>query len=176
MKLLITGRHTDVSKPIQQYIRKRFQKWATFLGPDVEVHVVVSVQGYRQEVEVHAANGRYSLDGRQTTKDMRSSIDLLAEKIHRQLSRQHERRLADFSAEPPAPPEPKAGKPARREVRGGRIVEVETWAGKPMTREEAALELEGARQAFLVFEDAETGQLAVLIRRKDGDFKLILQD
>ena len=57
-----------------------------------------------------------------------------------------------------------------------RFSALEAYAGKPMTREEAALQLEGTRQAFLVFEEAETGQLAVLARRKDGDFKLILQE
>jgi putative sigma-54 modulation protein len=107
---------------------------------------------------------------------MRSSIDLLAEKIYQQLSRQHGRLLQKPGLEPRTVRELRPERPTRPETQPGQIAEVESWSGKPMTREEAALELAGSRQAFMVFEDAETGQLAVLTRRKDGDFKLILKE
>lgn len=178
MKLTITGRHAEVSKDIQQYIRKRFQKWNTFLPSQTEVHVIVNVEGYRHTVEVSASSGRYTIAARQTTKDIRSSVDLLAEKVGRQLARQHERLL------------PKAGKPTARKMDvltdsvrerrealpAGRIVESKPWASKPMTREEAALQLQSLRQPFMIFEDVDTGQLAVLTRRADGNFTLITKD
>lgn len=176
MKLIITGRHVEVSKTIQQYIRKRFGKWATFLESDAEVHVIVSVEGYRHQVEVTAKGGRYSVNAKQITKDMYSAIDLIAEKIGHQLVRQHEKNVRKtggvtgrklLAAGEKSPGE----KPA-----AGRIADIEPVSGKPMTREEAVLQLQGSKQPFMVFEDVESGQLQVLVRKRDGNFKLIVRD
>jgi len=178
LELTITGRHFEVSKELKQYIRKRFEKWATFLAPETEVHVVLTVENYRQIAEVNANDKRYSITGKQTSKDMFSSIDLLADKVGRQLARQHEK-LASKSGAPTARKPGAASRPERgiREKSvTGRIVDVKAPDGKPMTREEAALEFRSSRQQFMVFEDVETGQLAVMTRRKDGNFALIIKD
>jgi putative sigma-54 modulation protein len=178
VKITITGRHMEVTKPFSQYVKKRLQKWSAFLGADAVVHVVASVEGYRQHVEVTANDGSYAVTAKQTTKDLYQSVDLLAEKIGRQIKRQHEqlrrgktqrRRRApvpDLSA-PVAPEAPAAKRP--------RIM-VAPVSGKPMTQEEAALQLATLRTPYLVFEDAETGQLAVLAKNPDGSFKLITKD
>ena len=175
MELTITGRHFAVSKELQQYIRKRFGKWSTLLAPATEVHVVLTVENYRNIAEVVAKDRRYSLTGKQTSKDMFAAIDLLAEKIGRQLTRQHEKSLPKKAGS--ATPRKPAARPERlvRETTG-RILTVEEPAGKPMTRDGAAMEFTGSRQSFFVFEDVETGQLAVLVRRKDGNFTLIAKD
>ncbi|MEW6517011.1 MAG: ribosome-associated translation inhibitor RaiA [candidate division FCPU426 bacterium] len=178
MKIIITGRHMDITKPFNQYVKKRLQKWSSFLGSDAVVHVVASVEGYRQQVEVTAKDGPYEITAKQTTKDLYQSVDLLAEKVGRQIKRKHERLrrgknlrrrrvLPEEFMAAPAPEAPVAKKP--------RIV-VAPVAGKPMTQEEAALQLATLRNPFLVFEDAETGQLAVMTKNPDGSFKLITKD
>lgn len=182
MKITITGRHMEITKPFNQYVRKRLKKWSAFLGPDAVVHVVASVEGYRQQVEVTASDGTYEVTAKQTTKDMYQSVDLLAEKIGRQIKRQHEqlrrgktqrrRRVPnpDRAGMPLAElaPEPAAAKRPR--------IEVTPVTGKPMTQEEAALQLSALRNPYLVFEDADTGQLAVMVKNADGSFKLIIKD
>ncbi|NTV52985.1 MAG: ribosome-associated translation inhibitor RaiA [Candidatus Firestonebacteria bacterium] len=176
MKLIITGRQMEVTKGMAQYIRKRFGKLATFVGADAEVHVILRVEGYRHQAEVTAKSGPYAVAAKQITKDMYSSIDLLAEKAGQQLARQHDR-LARKSGAVMAPaPKELVRAPKREAPAVGRIVEEEASAGKPMTPEEAALQLNGSRQAFMVFEDVHTGDLNVLVRRKDGNFKLIVKD
>ena len=177
MKLTITGRQMEVTKGMSQYIRKRFGKMATFLGPDSEVHVILKVEGYRHQGEVTAKSGPYAVAAKQITKDMYSTIDLLAEKAGQQLSRQHDR-LARKSgaAETFMASEPLPATTKREAPKAGRIVEVEPASGKPMTQEEAALQMASSRQVFMVFEDVHSGQLNVLVRRKDGNFKLIVKD
>jgi putative sigma-54 modulation protein len=167
----------EVTKGISQYIRKRFGKLATFLGQDSEVHVILKVEGYRHQAEVTAQSGPYAIAAKQITKDMYSTIDLLAEKAGQQLARQHDR-MARKSGVSEMLPDKEPVRPAlRREApAAGRIVEVEPSAGKPMTQEEAALQMASSRQAFMVFEDVHSGQLNVLVRRKDGNFKLIVKD
>jgi putative sigma-54 modulation protein len=167
----------EVTKGISQYVRKRFGKLATFLGPDSEVHVILKVEGYRHQAEVTAKHGPYLVAAKQITKDMYSTIDLLAEKAGQQLSRQHDRMARKSGLTEPLPAkEPLRAAPRREAPASGRIVEVEPAAGKPMTQEEAALQMGSSRQAFMVFEDVHSGDLNVLVRRKDGNFKLITKD
>ncbi|MCK5219457.1 ribosome-associated translation inhibitor RaiA [bacterium] len=176
MKFIITGRHMEVSRGINLYIRKRFKKWSTFLKNNAEVHVVLMEEGYRQGVEVVAKAGLYSVSGRQTTKDMRQSIDLLAEKIDRQLARKHEKLVdSKMPGSRARPPRDKAGMKILEPKTGGRVVEVVSQEGKPMTQEEVMLQLQAGSGTFLIYEDAETGQTAVMIKRQDGNFKLIVK-
>jgi len=178
LKLTITGRHTAVGKEVTQYIRKRFSKWSQFLPPDMEVHVTVTVEGYRHQVEVSAHSGRYTLNGRQTTKDVFSAVDLLAEKMWRQISRQREKhQITKTGVLSPKKLEATVSERVPAEKRPpARILQVERYSGKPMTREEAVLQLQNSNQPFLVFQDDQSGQMNVLVRRKDGNFKLIIRE
>jgi len=177
LKLSITGRHTEISKELKAYLRKRFEKWSLFLPAEASVRVILTVEGYRHQAEVVASHKRYTVTGKQTSKDMFSAVDLLAEKVGSQLARQHEKFLEGKGGNGERPR--RSGRRTER-VRGeaatGRITAVEPVGGKPMTREEAALELQALRQPFLVFEEAESGEVAVLVRRKDGNFTLIVKD
>ncbi len=176
MKLIITGRQMEVTKGIQQYIRKRFSKWETFLGSDTEVHVIMKVEGYRHQIEVTAQHGPYEVAAKQTTKDMYSSIDLLVEKVGHQLTRQHDKlsRKSGIGLSPKVTLPELTRSP--RETSVGRIAEVEAWSGKPMTSEEAALQMKGSKQPFMVFEEVHSGQLSVIVRRKDGNYKLYVKE
>lgn len=177
MKLSITGRHTEIDNKLRAYLRKRFEKWSPFLPPETEVRVILTVEGYRHQVEVVASYKHATVTGRQVSKDMYSAVDLLAEKVGRQLVRQHEKQLAGQAGGGGRSRALRSAERGRGEPpEAGRIVAVEPVGGKPMTREEAALELQALRQPFLVFEEADSGQVAVLVRRKDGNFTLIVKD
>jgi putative sigma-54 modulation protein len=177
LKLIITGRQMEITKGIQQYIRKRFGKWATFLAADAEVHVILRVEGYRHQAEVTAKSGPYTVAAKQITKDMYSAIDLLVEKVGQQLARQHDKLLKKAGIGLSLKAASEAPVRLRRDAAlVGRIVETEPWSGKPMTPEEAVLQMKGSRQAFMVFEDVHSGDLNVLIRRSDGNYKLIVKD
>lgn len=176
MKLIITGRHLEITKAFSQYVRKRFKKWSAFLGPNAAVHVTLAVEGYRHQVEATAKDGPYSVTGKQTTKDMYQSVDLLSDKIGRQLMRQHEKLTSVKGASRIRPATSlsrgKASVPVGKEL----VIDVEPIVGKPMTQEEAALQLQSSRKPYLIFEDVESGQLAVLEKQKDGSFKLFVKE
>lgn len=170
MKILFTGRHSEITKKFNHYVRKRLGKLSIFLRPEATVHVTLVVENYRHTVEVLTKDGPYEATARQTTKDMYQSVDLLVEKLSRQLARKHEKRARKTSSGRLAlrPEEPIASTAPR--------IEVETWSGKPMTTEEAALQLLSQRRPFLVFEEDESGQLAVLLKQPDGSLRLIVKE
>jgi len=177
LKLSITGRRLEITKAFSQYVRKRFKKWSNFLGPNASVHVTLAIEGYRHQVEVTAKDGPYAVAGKQTTKDMYQSVDLLAEKIGRQLMRQHEK-LTNVKTISSRPQRIKSVHRVRADILKdkGPVIEVESVNGKPMTQEEAALQLQTLRKSYLIFEDVESGQLAVIEKQKDGTFKLVVKE
>jgi putative sigma-54 modulation protein len=174
VKISFTGRHVTLKKSWEAYALKRFEKWGTFLKSGTVVHVVFSLEGYRQQVEATGQDGRYTITGKQTTKDMKESIDLLAEKITHQLSRQHEKltmkKLPIGRIRKRLAPEPLADlAPAS----SGPRIEHEIYEGKPMTAEEALLELQSTEKPFLVFAESGSKSLAVLVKDKPNRYTLI---
>jgi ribosome hibernation promoting factor len=176
VKLIITGRHLEITKAFSQYVRKRFKKWSTFLDSNAVVHVILSVEGYRHQVEATAKDGPYSVTGKQTTKDMYQSVDLLAEKIGGQLMRQHEKLKSVKSTTRTRSSKSVPQRKDKASDDKGTIVDVEAISGKPMTQEEAAMQLQSSRKPYLIFEDVESGQLAVLEKQKDGTFHLFVKE
>lgn len=179
MKLTITGRNIEITRAHRSYIRKRFAKWSNFLHSGTVVHVILAVEGYRHIAEVTAKDKNYKLTGKQITKDLYQSIDLLAEKINRQLAKQHEKLInkdaAARSREKRMPMVDMAGKDVTTTFKEPQLL-IETLAGKPMSAEEAMLQLKSSRKAYLVFEEAESGQLAVLSKEKNNKMKLIIKE
>lgn len=177
MKLTITGRNIVITRAHRSYIRKRFSKWSNFLDKGTVVHVILYVEGYRHIAEVTAKDKHYNVNGKQTTKDLYQSIDLLAEKISRQLSKQHEKVINKGAAARSR--EKRSIVPAevsaKNEPKGLQVI-IEALSGKPMSVDEAILQLQSIRKPYLVFEDSETGQLAVLSKEKNNKMKLIINE
>ncbi len=176
MKLTITGRNIEITRAHRTYIRKRFEKWNTFLNSVTMVHVILSVEGYRHTAEVTSKDKHYSINAKTTTKDMYQSIDLLAEKITHQLTKQHDKLINKDAASRSREKRSlttSAGGP--REAAHPSLI-VDYFTGKPMSIEEALLQLQNSRKPFLVFEDAENGQLAVLSKEKNNKIKLTIKE
>ena len=102
---------------------------------------------------------------------MRASIDQLTEKLVRQVRHYRDKR----SYRGPATNVPvDEGVPAMAEDRAGaQIVKTKKFPDKPMTAEEAVLQLELIGHDFFVFRNADTGEINVVYRRKDGGYGLI---
>ncbi len=176
MKITITGRNIEITRAHRSYIRKRFEKWNTFLKGGTVVHVILAVEGYRHTAEVTSQDKHYSINGKTTTKDMYQSIDLLAEKISRQLTKQHEKLInKDAASRSREKRNLTAAVPGSKEAPGSALV-VDYFTGKPMSTEEALLQLQNSRKPFLVFEEAESGQLAVLSKEKNNKIKLTIKE
>ena len=119
------------------------------------------------------ANGSI-LRAHENCQDMKASIDLLVDKLERQAKRLHDKRLrkpahahtANHDADPALyEPEPE-------EVQS-LIVKTKQFALKPMSSEEAILQLELLGHSFFVFRNAETLEVNVLYKRRDGKYGLI---
>ena len=172
MQLQVKGRGVEISESIRAYAQKRLGKLERQL-PDPRIELELAVENNPSIRAHHIAEATVwtrgpTLRARESSSDVRASIDQLVDKLERQVTRYREKNRtrrrggAHQMEEPPmtTPEEPQ-------------IVKTKQFAVKPMTPEEAVLQLELIGHDFFVFQNAETGEVNVVYRRRDGHYGLI---
>ena len=170
MKIKIAGRHTNASPALRDYVIEKTEALERFFDRIVSVDVVLSVEKERQIADFHAhLTNRKQLNAREESSDMYASIDKAVDRLKRQLVKfkDHLQDVKDRAAVDVRFDE------ANEEMPGKRIIRSEAYFQKPMTVEEAVLQLDAIDKEFLVFVDVETDQIAIIYRRKDGNYGLI---
>mgnify|MGYP001576816910 CR=1 FL=1 len=193
MQLVVSGKNIHVGDSLKEYAEKKFSALKRYFDHIIEVDVTLSSNEARDpsrskvcEVTVWA-NGTI-LHGKKASEDLFASIDLVADKIERQLKKFKEKlkelprrqttrldakgathKIISFTG-----PIITTGIIKDEDVgRKPKIVRSGTFAVKPMFSDEAAEQLEISRQEFYVFSNAETSQINVIYKRADGNFGLI---
>lgn len=174
MKFQFTEKKVSLPSNVHAYAEKKVMKLERFFRDDAEALVAFSVEKERNkaEITVHAANTYFRAS--ESTSDMFASIDAAVATIERQI-RKNKTRLARRlrqdafvrTAEVTSfAPEPEEG--------SFEIVRVKEFPMKPMTREEAILQMNLLEHTFFAFKDEENGQaFAVVYKRNDGGYGLI---
>jgi putative sigma-54 modulation protein len=172
MRTIVSGKNIDITDAIRDRVYKRLSKFEKYFGPDTEAHATLSVEKNRHIIEVTIPFNGVILRGEEATGDMYTSIDNVVDKLERQMRRQKtklEKRIKDdsirFENFSPAVEE--------YEDEEVRIVKTKRFAMKPMPTEEAVLQMELLGHNFFVFSNAETEEVNVVYKRKDGNYGLI---
>jgi len=177
MNVEITGRHVVITPAIRTYVLQRLRKFAKILGEDINFHVIVDVEKKRQTAEILLKSKLLDLTGKGQTDDMYNSIVLAIEKLERQAlkhkskmvegKRQRAKAKTTASRMVSEPSSPQA------EASSSNRIREEDVQRKPMTVEEAVMELNHSDDSFIVFRNPDSGSVNVLYRRKDGILGLI---
>ena len=171
MKIEFTGRQTGVPDEVRRLAERKLQKVGKLLPTLTRAHVILSADKHRQVAEVSVHSRQLDLAAVEVTTDPRLSVSGAIDKLLRQAQRQRaKRRERKGAASPrlvPVAAEGGGDGQAPRVVRSRRV------AVRPMTLEEAALEMGGRTDGVLVFRDAATERVSVLFRRRDGNLGLI---
>jgi putative sigma-54 modulation protein len=93
-KVTVTFRHVDPTEAIRQYAERKLAPLARLLKRPCDIHLILSVDKYRQHGEVTLKSGAFGLTAQHQTKDLYAVIDLLADKVARQVTRHHEKTLS----------------------------------------------------------------------------------
>ncbi len=176
MNVEITGRHVEITPAIHAYVLKRLRKFTKVFGENISFHVIIDVAKTRHTAEILLKSKLLDLTGRGQTGDMYSSILVALEKIERQALK-HKSKIIETKRQRAKEKSlaKKSRLPVSAEGAGGPqdgILEEEAHR-KPMALEEAVLELGQSEYPFVVFRNAESGEVNVLYRRKDGLLGLI---
>lgn len=170
MKIKIAGRHTDASPALRDYVIEKTEALERFFDRIISVDVVLSVEKERQIADFHAhLTNRKQINAREESTDMYASIDKAIDRLKRQLVKFKDQ-LLDVKGRSVVGTQADG---AEDEILGKRIMRSEAYFQKPMTAEEASLQLDAIDREFLVFVDVETDQVAIIYRRKDGNYGLI---
>jgi putative sigma-54 modulation protein len=171
VRLQVKGRNVDVSESLKAYAQQKLSKLDKHVGDNARLELELAVErnpsiSQNQIAEATIWTKGPVLRARETSSDMRASIDQLVDKLERQARRYRERRRRGPSREQPV----EAGPAPEREPT---IVKTKQFTITAMTPEDAALQLELVGHDFFVFQNAETGDVNVLYRRRDRGYGLI---
>ena len=174
MKMNVVSKNIQVTPALREMVEKKISKLDKYFDPNVEARVTLGIQKNSQIIEVTIPFNGVILRVEESTDDMYKSIDLAQEKLQRQIRKQKTKlarrnnagslRYPDFYS---------------IEVKGieeeeeAKVVRTKNFNVKPMSREEAILQMELVSHNFFVYKDADTNQVNVIYKRKDGNYGLI---
>ncbi len=169
MQIHLTGRNLEVTQAIRHYAEEKVGKLQKFLDKITSAHIVLSVQKYRQIAEVTLRVRDLTIRGEESTPDLYSSIDLVAEKLERQLRKYKGKILSHANRSGKNP----GAMASPNEDEGSRIVKAKRFAIKPMSVDEAILQMDLLGHSFYVFRNAQTDEVNVVYRRREDTYGLI---
>ena len=174
MKFIIVGRNIEVTPGLKAAVEDKLSKLSKYFNPDTEVHVTLSVEKDRQKIEVTIPVKGSIIRSEQASSDMYVSIDLVEEIIERQLKR-YKNKIVDRqqSGGDFTPAYIENDYMDDEEVK---IVRTKKFDIRPMSEEEAMLQMEMLGHSFFVFVDIETERTNVLYLRKDGNLGLMVPE
>lgn len=174
MKFIIRGQKLEVTESINSYIEEKIGKLDKYFENPEELTatVVVRVRGKEQIVEVTVPSKKVILRAEESNEDLYASIDLVSDKLERQIRKNktkirskkskanYESFIVDFEVE-------------KEEENENLIVKRKELDTKPMSEEEAVLQMELVGHPFFIFKNATTDNISVVYKRKDGNYGII---
>jgi ribosome hibernation promoting factor len=169
MNIIVTGRHIEITPALKTYAEKKIKRFDRYLSNIAEAIVTISVEKYRHKVEVLMKANGVLIQAEGITGDVYSSIDEVTEKLERQVKRYKEKLVSHRKGEG------KAGLVAAEAIapETGKIIKNKRFELKPMSPDEAAMQMELLDKDFFVFTNDNSGDINVIYRRRDGNFGLI---
>lgn len=178
MQTQVTFRNVESSEAIKEYAREKVSKVQKYLDGPIEASVTVQVEKHRHQADVNIIASGLKIHSSETTGDLYSAIDLVMDKLERQL-RRYRGKLKDFGRnhrrDREIPYQVAVFEPESvLEEETPRNIMSESLVAKPMDVDEAAMQLDLSQDdEFMVFINAKTDTLNVIYRRSDGNFGLI---
>ena len=174
MRLQVKGKNVEVTDSIREYAEEKLSRLGRQLADPTRVELELAVERNPSISQNHVAEATIWTKGpilraREASADHKASIDQLVDKLERQVKRYREKRRPRRTSMP-EPGLPEDGIPVEEEPM---IVKSKRFAIKPMSPEEAVLQLELVGHDFFVFQNAETAEVNVVYRRRDGAYGLI---
>lgn len=171
MRINIHGSNVKVTDSIKAYIEEKIGRLDKYFETPNEItaNVVIRVRGNDQIIEVTVPASKLTLRGEESNDDLYAAIDLVSDKIERQIRKNKTRlkrrykEVIEFNFEPEEKEEENASSIVKR-----KIIDM-----KPMDEEEALLQMELVGHDFFVFTNAETNTTSVIYKRKDGNYGIL---
>ena len=176
MHISFTFKNFEPSEHLRKYARRRLEKLGRFLGknPALDTQVLMTVDKFRQQVEVQIAGEGLAVSATESSEDMYATIDLVLDKLEAQVKKYVSRtKEVHRKARNNADIGVYTYDMAEEAGEDRSITDRDHFSPKPMDPEEAALQLEAKGFEFLVFLNSENERVNVIYRRKDNNYGMI---
>ena len=173
MKLTITARNMVVTPAITKRIEKKTETMGRYLWPETEMQIKMHKEKARRVVEITVPMGKNVILRSESSADdnLFLAIDTALAKMERQI-RKHRTKLGkNLREEIPDVPEYIEEDLAEEQER--KVVKRKTFPVRPMSVEDAIIEMDLLGHNFFVFVNIDTERTNVLYLRKDGDLGLL---
>jgi putative sigma-54 modulation protein len=180
MQVNITFRHLEPTDALKTHVKERVAHVGKYIDRPSEAHAVLHVENLDHHAEITVKAGRFLLRGTGRSQDMYASIDAAADRIEKQLKK-HKSKLYDHHKTNGHGTETQTVE-VRHDVLdilehpdrpSHRVVKSTQFQAKPMSVDEALLQLDLLDASFYVFQNAADRAINVVFRREDGNFGLI---
>ncbi|MDD2430586.1 MAG: ribosome-associated translation inhibitor RaiA [Firmicutes bacterium] len=186
MKITVTGKNIGVTDALRAYVEKRVGRLDRYLKgftkENIECTAILSVEGNMHVTEVTIELGAITMRAEERTIDMYGSIDGVVEKLERQI-RKYKTRVKSKNRQDTRAAIAEINRKLLEVPNGDdgtsqdiKIVRRKKFVIKPMSVEEAVMQMDLLGHDFFVFLDAEDHQVKVVYKRKDGNYGLIEPD
>ena len=181
MKITITGRKVNLRDNFKELAKKKLSRFDRIFDEDADANVVVTLEKNRQTVEITIKQRGMIYRAESTALEMNDALDQVMSALGRQIRKNKtklakkvhsgaiDQYLSDFPVEEPVADEMEA-EPEYR------VVRTKHFFVKPLSVDEAILQMNLLGHQFYVFLNAATNQINVVYRRKDGGYGLIEPD
>jgi len=167
----------EQSEALKTYAEEKLERVKKYIDAPISAQVFFTVEKkIRHIVEIVVTAKGISTKASESTDDMYAAVDAVIDKIERQLKRYKEK----IKAHKPA--SEGSGRPISKKIFDAGSIEADTEpvviktrteTAKPMSIEEAVMQMDLLHKDFIVFSNSENNEINVLYRRKDGNFGLI---
>ena len=173
MNIIISGKNIDVTPGLKSCIEQKLGKLERYFTPETEIIVTLSVEKERQKIEVTIPVKGHIIRSEQSSNDMYVSIDLVEEVIERQLRKYKNKLVARNQEGSNFKQEFFESEDTSSEDDEIKIIRTKRFGIKPMFPEDACIQMDLLGHDFYVFFNAETEEVNVVYKRKNGTFGLI---
>ena len=177
MNINVVFRHMETTEALKQYAIEKVSKIKKYIDAPIEVHVVLSVEKFRHIAEVTFSINGFVVKGQEETEDMYAAIDMVMDKIERQVRKYKDRLKNKRGAG-------SAGEKMRVKMDVvsvdhnltdtiPQVIKSTNFSIKPMSVDEAIMQMNLIDNDFLVYRNDSNNEVNVIYRRKDGNYGLI---
>ena len=175
MNIKVTGKNLEITDAIRQYVTDKADRLEKFEGANTELTVVCRVEREDLIAEMQLSHNGEFIKIEEKNDDLYAAIDLAFDRLERQMRKAKEKvaarnKNAEFDE-----------KAARRlnvpqVPKNGEVTITRGYSLKPLTLEDAKLQLSDSAALFLTYVDFDSKEIHVLYKRVDGDFGLVIPE
>jgi len=169
MKIIVTGKNVSITEKINSAIEKKFEKLGKFFADDIQANVVIHPERSKIKMEATIKTKGTIFRAEDVSQDIFDSIDIVADKLTKQMSKYKGKLIQKSQAKESIKFEMIPDEPAEEL----KVVKTKKFQLTPMTKEEAALQMEMLGHNFFVYLDAETDDVNVVYKRNDKDYGVL---